>query len=187
MSIPEALLKNIHDRETLYAFLQETLEWPVDPEDTFTYTGPQLQASTATRAEVGQFIPFSAGDPFALMLVEFQTELRRGDLREILRAISADDRTLGKYGNKRPEEIIFVCAEKEYAGIRFAHFEEREGRQPKLRVFGWERDRVDETRTLRDFNLPQLRMPSRNVLDEPDWDEGRERWLTAWDVEKVTK
>ena len=87
-------LGQLRDRESLYAFLRDHLRWPVDPQDTFTYAGPQLHGPTATRAEVEQIIPFGANDPFAILLVEFETEFRRGDLREILRAVRDADRCL---------------------------------------------------------------------------------------------
>ena len=191
MPITEDALRQIRDRESLYAFLRDHLRWPVDPQDTFTYAGPQLHGPTATRAEVEQIIPFGANDPFAILLVEFETEFRRGDLREILRAVRDADRDMGKYGGRRLDEMVFICAEKEhaekgYAGLRFAHFDERPGRQPRLRSFGWERDQPYGTRTLRELNLPELTMPALNDLGEPDWAEGRPRWMSAWDVEKVT-
>ena len=37
MPITEDALRQIRDRESLYAFLRHQLGWPVEPEDTFTY------------------------------------------------------------------------------------------------------------------------------------------------------
>ena len=184
--IPETALAAVRDRESLFAFLRDHLRWPVAPEDTFTYTGPQLHGEAAARVEVSQIVPFTSNDPFLIMLAEFQSKFRRSDLREILRAIKAEIRTRGRYGDRSLEDIIFACATENYNGIRFAHFKEQEGRQPRMSVFGWDRDDVEATRTLRDINLRALYLP----LDQggqPDWNLGEDTWLGAWDVEAVTR
>lgn len=186
MSIPEEALRAVTNRASLFAFLRDRLHWPVDPEDTFTYEGPRLDGEAAARAEVSQIVPFTAGDPFTIMLVEFATAFRRTDLREILRRIREDIRKRAKYEGRALDEIVFVCATEDYKGIRFAHFETRDKGLPRLRVFGYDRGQADGTRTLRDFNFPALVLPRPNVLGEADWTEGRARWMSAWDVEQVT-
>ena len=183
--IPIGALQAIHDRESLFTFLRDQLNWPVDPEDTFTYRGPQVADEIAGRVEVSQLVPFGANDPFVIMLAEFQTPLRRTDLREILRAIRKEMRTRAAHQGRTLEDIVFVCATGGYQGIRFAQFKEIDGRQPKLSAFGWNRDFLHETRTLREVNLPALFAP-RNILDEIDWDDARGHWLAAWDVDRVT-
>ncbi len=185
--IPVTALDAVRDREALFAFLHDSLGWPVDPEDTFTYQGPAVPGETAARVEVSRLVPFTANDPFVIMLTEFATDFRRTDLREILRAIRREMRTRAAYQGKGLEEVIFLCVTRGYQGLRFAHFREQEGRQPKLSVFGWERENVAATRTLRDINLPALRLTA-NIFGEPDWTlETRKAWLSAWDVEAVTK
>ena len=183
--IPAEALERVGSREGLFAFLRKHLNWPVDAEDTFTYDIP-LTGRAGTCAEVSQIVPFSSGDPFVILLAEFKAEMRRADLREILREIRARIRKEAAFSGRSLEDIIFVCATDGYEGIRFGHFKEQEKRQPKLAVFGWDAESIAETRTLREFNLPAVTMPMLNVLQEPDWDEGRERWLSAWDVERVT-
>jgi len=186
MPTTEHTLQHIIDRAALFAFLNTDLGWPVDPEDIFTYAGPQLEGEVAARVEISQIVPFSGGDPFAIFLAEFETPLRRTDLREILRRVREDIRKRAKYEGRTLDEIVFVCATEGYQGIRFAHFEAREKGLPRLRIFGYDRGQVDGTRTLRDINLPALVMPRENVLGEPDWAECRARWMSAWDVEQVT-
>lgn len=186
VTIPKEALEGIRNRETLYGFLKESLGWRVDPEDTFTYQGPQLGGDTAARVEVGQIIPFTGDDPFPIILAEFSEGFRRRDLREVLRAIKADQRTMAKYQGQKPDEFIFICPTDRYRSIRFAHFKEQDKRQPKLSVFGWDADSIDETRTLREYNLPKLTMPGLNVLQVPDWSKGRVDWMAAWNVERVT-
>jgi len=185
--IPLEILERVRDRGTLFQLLKEQLGWPVyDEEDTFTYDYPDLAGSIAAHAWISQIVPFSGNDPFVLILAEFQTPFRRADLREILRNIRRKMKHEAAYQGKGLEDIIFVCATDDYQGIRLAHFKELEGRQPKLSVFGWERERIVETRTLREVNLPALRLQG-NLYREPVWDaDTRKRWHDAWDVDSVT-
>lgn len=185
-NIPAEALERVFDRETLFIFLRDYLSWPVDSEDTFTYSGPLLADEIATRVQVSRIVPFGVDDPFLIMLAEFQTPLRRTDLREILRAIRAEIRKQAKYEGMGLEDIVFVCTTEAYSGIRFAHFEEQDGRQPKLSVFGWDRLHIEETRTLRQENLPALAMPPRNLFEGYNWALARDKWLSAWNVEAVT-
>ena len=116
-----------------------------------------------------RFRRLGLSDPFALLLVEFETHFRRGDLRDILRAVRANVKQRAAYGGKALDDIVFVCATEKYGGVRFVHFEAQDGgRQPKMRVFGWDCDQPDGMRTLRDVNLKCLELPT-NVLGEPDW------------------
>ena len=178
-------LEQVTDRASLFAFLHRTLGWPLEPEDTFTYEEPLL-GGAIPRVQVSRIPPFSASDPFLLLLAEWETPLRRTELREILRNVRARIRTQGAYGSPNLDEIVFVCPTEAYGSVLFAHFEEREGRQPRLEVFGWEATRLDATRTLREFNLPVLALPALDLYDEPDWTAGYKRWLSAWDVHAVT-
>jgi hypothetical protein len=179
-------LEQVTDRTSLFAFLHRKLGWPLEPEDTFTYEEPLL-GGAIPRVHVSRIPPFGASDPFLLLLAEWETPLRRTELREILRNVRARIRAEGAYGGRALDEIVFVCPAEAYQSVLFAHFEEREGRQPRLEVFGWEAARLDATRTLREFNLPALALPALNLLDEPDWANGYKQWLGAWDVEAVTR
>ncbi len=181
----ENALYAVRDRASLFAFLRDALDWPVDPEDTFVYQGPQLHGTVAARAEVSQIVPFTTGDPFTIMLVEFATGFRRTDLRTILQKMREEIRKRAAYQGRKLDEIIFVCATETYGGIRFVRFEEQDGRQPKMSLFGWDNGQPGGTRTLQDFNLPALKMPPANMLGEYDWKQSR--WQEAWDVEKVTR
>ena len=183
--IAKESLASIHNRETLFAFLNKTLSWPLDHKDTFTYADSRLSSNAEAKVQVRRIVPYGADDPFVIMLCEFETQFRRAELREILRRIREQMRTQGQYPNKSLQGIIFICAINNYSGFSFAHFQQRDNKQPKLSTFGWETDSVEETRTLLEFNLPALKMQF-NKSDEPDWDAMRERWLSAWDVERVS-
>lgn len=184
--ISEATLQAVDNRTTLFHFLQTTLLWPVldEPEaEPFVYERPELCGTV----EVNQIVPFQEGDPFLILLAEFQTDFKRTELRDILRRIRQDDRLTGRYSSRSLEEIIFVCPTQNYGGVSFAHFVQREGTSPRLAVFGWDKGHLHETRTLRQINLPALLLPGRNLLDEIDWATGKPRWLKAWDVQAVTR
>jgi len=174
-------LAGIKDRRTLFALLHDKLDWPLDPEDTFIYAN-QAFASMDSNVGYGQMPPFSANDPFVFVLAEFQGKFRRRDLRQILRDIRTEMRTKAKYAGKGLENIIFVCTGEAYKAIRFAHFKEREGRQPEIRAFGWERGDT-HIHTLCEFNLSALRFPA-DPADGPAW---LKRWWSAFDVQAVSE
>lgn len=178
------LLTALNGRENLFAFLRNKLSWSVDPEDTFLYSENEAIGRAAAHADLSQIVPFSAGDPFVIFLVEFTERFRRGDLREILRGIRRRIKEEAAYKSADLDELIFVCTLPD--GLRFVHFEEHANRQPKLRVFGYDRETVGETFTLRTVNLPLLRLTT-NLLGEVDWSACRKNWQEAWSVEKVTK
>lgn len=180
----------MRDRASLFEFLGSHLGWPVSAEDTFTYAEPLLQSGAGAETpsvEVSRLLPFGADDKFLILLAEWQTPLRRIELREILQKVRARIRLAGAYGGRALNEIVFVCPAQGYEAVWFAHFEEQEGRQPRLQVFGWEQNRAEATRTLRDVNLPALALPTRDLYDNLDWEEGYTRWLKAWDVQAVTR
>ena len=180
-------LAQVQDRASLFAFLNTALGWPVSAEDTFTYDESLLQGGETSTVQVSRLLPFGADDKFLILLAEWQTPLRRVELREILQKVRARIRSAGAYGSRALTEIVFVCPAQEYGAVWFAHFEAQEGRQPRLQVFGWEQNRAEATRTLREINLPALALPARDLYDNLDWEEGYKRWLSAWDVEAVTR
>ena len=184
MTIPESSLREIRGRETLFNFLNRQLGWPVNPEDTFTYQGPTLDDEKYPEMLVSRIVPFTSADPFAVMLVECEKNIKRSHLREILRRIRRDIREKGEYDGRDTREFLFLCAEQNYDTIRFARFTPREKGSPKLSVFGWSRDTIGETRTAREMCLQNLAL-AKNLHGEPDWSQSR--WDKAWDVERVTK
>ena len=192
MLIPEEVLRSLCDRESLFHVL-ERYGWRVSAEDTFTYDVPLAGAARLPQVAVSQIPPFAADDPYTLILVEFASEFRRTDLRDILREIRREVREKGRFSRvvdgktaaPQLEDIIFVCTTAGYKGVRFAHFEQRDDkRQPRLRVFGWDCDQKMGMATLRRINMEMLRLP-RSADGAPDW--ARAHWMEAWNVEAVTK
>ncbi|MEI7834390.1 MAG: N-6 DNA methylase, partial [bacterium] len=96
-------------------------------------------------------------------------------------------RTAASYNGKTPEDFVFVCVSNDYDSVRFANFRTPGTRQPRLSVFGWERARISETRTLRDYNLRKLKLDFISAR-ESVWDQTTiDDWHLAWNVEKVTQ
>ena len=118
-----------------------------------------------------QIVPFSAGDPFTILLAEFETPFRRTDLREILRRVREEIRKRARYEGRALDEIVFVCATEGYRRHPVRPF--RGARQgpsaPAERV----RLGPGPGRTARgrcgSSTCPALAMPRENVLGEPDW------------------
>lgn len=177
-------LKLVVDRAGLFRLLRQKLGWPsVDPEDPFTYE-VKLDGRDV-RANVSQIVPFGADDPHPVMLVETDCEFKRGQLREILRGVRADMRNRARFQGKSISDIVFIVASDGYRDMRFCRFLEQDGRQPKLQAFGWARGEENATRTLREVNLPALKMPVERA--EGGWDWDAKTWQDAWNVEKVQK
>jgi type I restriction-modification system DNA methylase subunit len=187
---PDDLRRALNSRENLYSFLHQRLHWNVDEQDTFAYEDTEAVGRARSEATLSQILPFSAGDPFILFLVEFQKTFRRGDLREILRGVRKRIKEEAAYNTADLDDLIFVCtvpkSESHPPSLQFVRFEEREGRQPKLRVFGYDETTVEEAFTLRTVNLPLLRLTT-NLMGEVDWSACRQNWQDAWSVEKVTR
>lgn len=182
--ITEQDLKLVEDRAGLFGLLRRRLGWPsVDPEDPFTYD-IRLDGRNI-KANVSQIVPFGANDPHPVMLVETADEFKRSRLREILRGVRGDMRNRARFQGKAVSDILFIVASNSYGDIRFCRFVEHENRQPKLQTFGWAKGEEGATRTLREVNLPALKMPL--ALATGDWDWSAKTWQGAWDVEKVQK
>ncbi|MCF8163433.1 MAG: N-6 DNA methylase [Polynucleobacter sp.] len=94
-------------------------------------------------------------------------------------------RNRARFQGKTISDIVFIVASNGYLDMRFCRFVEQEGRQPKLQAFGWANGEEDATRTLRELNLPALKMPSERSTGGWDWDA--KTWQDAWNVEKVQK
>jgi type I restriction-modification system DNA methylase subunit len=175
-------LKAIHDRGSLFSFLNNVLNWPTDAEDPFTYEIKVINAPSV-KADVTQIVPFTGADAYRIYLVESDQPIRRRDLRESLRLVRAHMRQTGQAADMTSDRFLFVCSGRSYDEIRFVRFTQQDGRQPRICSFGWERDRVEETRTVREMCLPCLRL-DRDLFDNIAW--GAARWDAAWDVEAVT-
>jgi len=177
-------LRLVSSRAGLFRLLRQKLGWPsVDPEDPFTYEF-SLEG-THSIANVSQIVPFGTDDPYPVMLVESEGDFKRGQLRHILRGVRANMRSRSRFQNKSISDIVFIVASSGYRDTRFCRFVEAEGRQPKLQSFGWTRGDENSTRTLREVNLPALKMPPEHPSGGWDWTANF--WEDAWNIDKVQK
>ncbi len=174
------LVENIIDRDTLVALLGTPehsggLAWPVDPEAPFTHE-PEIAHGIKGNSAVAvhRLIPASADDKHLVILAEFEQPYVRRDLRELLASLRRHMRETARFPDHSGiGDTIFIVAAPAYSDIRFVLFEEREGRQPRIRSFGWSHDNIG--RTVLTHNLDRL-----------TWSR-RDNWAPAWDVEGLTE
>ena len=186
-----AQIRDFDGSNGLLDFLRDELNWPLElgaelDELSFSFDGNELKLSDSTTdklagGEVYELQNMIEEQPWGLFFVRFDdTKLPVSALRDILRSLvrkSAERRAFA------PDNLLFVCATKDYKQFRFAHFQERKSAQPLLQTFGW--DRGDEhVRTLCEFNLARLQWKDIYGSEPEQW---REEWQSAFDVSQVTK
>ncbi|MGZ5481052.1 MAG: Eco57I restriction-modification methylase domain-containing protein [Pyrinomonadaceae bacterium] len=182
----------ITDFESLLRFLHDKLDWPVDPsktiEDaTFDYTADELRVheSAASRLNGGivrQLRDIRTDQKIGIFFVEFNKEnIYATALRQILRGLVPNRRQSGQRRTWGHENLLFICATKNYQQFTFAHFAGEKHATARLSMFGWQRGDT-HIRTLCEFNLRALEWPS----DPTDADSWLKKWSSAFDVEKVT-
>ncbi len=195
MPIPSAeRLQRIRDFPALLAFLAEDLHWhlPEDPtpeDTTFDWDADELHlaAPHAARLRGGlirQLRPLHLAQPWGVFFVEFnEPRLYRTALRQILRRLVPNRRRDASLQSWLQENLLFVCATRDYRQITFAHFRGAVGNsRARLATFGWD-DAARGLRTLREFNLPALTWPP-NPANSAAW---LDQWTRAFDVEPVTR
>ena len=196
MPLPiEDAVRGVHDFASLLHLLQAELGWPVDArstqaEATFDWTGSDLLLSSdAARrlkdGKVSQICPFVAGQPWGIFLVEFaQEKVYTTALRQVLRRLTPNLRQACDLPAWDRENLLFICATKDYRRLSFVHFRGRpdDPSRAVMTAFGWEQGDT-HIRTLCELNLPALRYPGDRGANAAAWVR---QWQAAWDVEKVT-
>lgn len=194
MSLSSAI-QEIRDPASLLGFLQQELGWPVDlaslaDDVTFEWRAEELRladehAERLSGGLVRQLRPFPGVDrqPWGIFLVEFAEErVCATALRQVLRGLVP--RRRGRPASLpawEREDLLFLCATRDYERISFVHFRQRGQRSAVLSRFEW-RKGDHWILTLCEHNLPALRFP-----DRPEDSEGwRRAWAAAFDVEPVT-
>ena len=187
-------VNKITDFAKLLGFLQDKLEWPVDPskmieEVTFDYTADELrvQESAAVRLRGGivrQLRDVHPDQKLGIFFVEFDdAHVYATALRQILRGLVPNRRQSGQHRTWTHENLLFICATANYEQFTFAHFSGDKAQTAKLSTFGWQRGDV-RMRTLLEHNLPPLRWPEDNGKDGGAWIAA---WSKAFDKERLTK
>jgi len=197
MSVPDVeRLRQIKTLPSLIKFLRDELDWQrldldsfTDPEEqTFDWSADSLRISDAQSRRlsgglVRQLRNLEDNQPWGIFLVEFTDErIYRTALREILRGLVASRRRDSQLPSWQHENLLFICATRDYERITFAHFRGEKMQKARLATFGWQRDSA-YLRTLLEFNLPALRWPEHSS-DSAAW---LKQWASAFDVEAVTK
>lgn len=186
-------LPDLRSADDLTAFLRDELDWPL-PEDavvedlTFDWSEGDLRLGEKASQRlkggvVRQLRPMTPGQPWGIFLVEFaETHVYRTALRQVLRGLVPSRRKQANLAAWQHENLLFICATKDYGRLTFAHFRGDQAGRARLATFGWERG-ARYARTLLEFNLPALRWPAAPG--------GAPAWLAAWgaafDVEPVTR
>ena len=184
-------IAQIRDLPTLLEFLRDRLNWEIEfearvDELTFDYTADELNLSdkVSNRLQGGvvrQLQNFKPDQPWGIFLVEFnQPKLYREALRQVLRSLVPKQRQASDRPAWQHENLLFICATKDYQQFTFAHFRGQYVARATLATFGWQQGDT-HVRTLCEFNLPALRFPA-----DPSPENWLKQWRTAFDIEAVT-
>jgi MmeI, DNA-methyltransferase domain len=190
----ERAVSSVRDRDTFVrGLLAEALEWEnadkLDDLDVLGYgwTPEDLRAQGLERhlldGHVWQ-IQLRHAQPWGIFLIEFaEDKAYRTVLRKVLRGLVPSRRRDPNVPAWNHENLLFICATRDYDRVTFAHFRGEKAQAAKLATFGWQKD-DRHLRTLCEYNLSALEWPDDNGKDKETW---LKKWATAFDVEAVTK
>ena len=160
--ISRQLVEGVKDEASLLALLQTSevnggLGWQVSGEFAFEETPEIAQGVKGeAKARVSRLIPSGTEGEWLILLAEFDQDFKRRDLREILRSLRAYARETAKFPDHTGYgDTLFIVANPGYQEVRFVLFQQQEGRQARIRLFGWSVGELG--RTLLEHNLPKLR------------------------------
>ncbi|MDD5701200.1 MAG: hypothetical protein PHU23_04030 [Dehalococcoidales bacterium] len=185
-------LRAVNSLSALVDYLRDQLCWPIgdyEPDDlTFEWASDTLhvsdsKASVLAGGQIRQLRSMVPDQPWGIFLVEFNDDrVHSGLLREILRGLVANRRRDPHLPSWHHDNLLFICATRDYDRITLAHFRGETAQKARLSTFGWQRENP-YMRTLAEFNLPALVWP-----DNPqDTDKWLKSWTAAFDKEPITK
>ena len=191
MSLYNAL-QNVKDFDTLLNLFTDELGWDVDrdadPEAfTFEWEADDINPSESSTRRLSSGVirqprtfPRVKGQPWGIFFIEFtDRNLYRTVLGQVLRKLVLERRGAAADRSAwRRENLLFICATKNYERFTLAHFKGRRVDRAVLAMFGWEKGDT-HARTLCEYNLPALRSP-RYPNDSEGWLNG---WRAAFDIE----
>jgi len=189
----DTAVQSVKDFPSLLKLLRDDLRWPLpeepSPEDiTFDWSPGELriqdsQAQHLKGGVVRQLRPFVSNQPLGIFYVEFaDTQVYRTALRQVVRGLVPNRRRDPALQAWQHDNLLFICATKDYELVTFAHFKGDKLAKAKLSTFGWERG-SEYIHTLCKFNLPALTWPD----DESDTESWLADWSKAFDKEPLTK
>ncbi len=189
----EQAVRQVKDFPSLLGLLRDELNWQIEAdagleELTFDWSARELNFSEnhASRLKDGvirQLRPFVNTQPWGIFFVEFTNgRVYRTALRQVLRKLVPKRRAqFPDQPTWRHENLLFICATRNYNEFTFAHFKGEESARAVLTTFGWEQNST-YLHTLCEFNLKSLRFPN-NTQDSEGW---LKNWRAAFDVSRVT-
>src|SRR5215217_4158608 len=189
----EIAVHSVQDFESLIGLLSRELKWDIEVgsiEDlTFEWSSGDLRVSESAAKKLKDGAVFQLRPPstlknlpWGIFFVTFADDkIYRGVLRQVLRALVPKQRRQTQLPAWGHENLLFICATKDYQQFTFAHFKGMKAERAVLSSFGWRRCDT-HIRTLSEFNLPALSWPQDESNAELWW----RRWSAAFDVERIT-
>ena len=190
--IPIEKVNGIKDLDSLIGFLRDELDWPIRQDAfiddiTYEWTGTELNLSETRQKQlkhgcIRQLRKLHKDQPLAIFLVDFQSKhLYTTTLRQILRHFAIKKRQARPDTPAwAPENMLFVCTTDDYKEFTYTHFYGDKPDRARMTSFSWSPG--EPMRTVCEYNLPALRYDPE--LDKDNW---QRQWLSAFDVEKVTR
>jgi len=162
-------IKEIRSFPSMLKYLREELNWPIESTDveelTFDYTPDELGFDKKMAVKVRsikQLRPLVKDQPWGVFYVEFEPKrLPVGALRRLLRSLVIKKRGGGDgtQATWNLNDLLFISfhGEEERRTVAFAHFHERESKQPQLRTFYWDQNETQFNSVLE--SLSKLNWP----------------------------
>lgn len=163
-------IKEVQSFPSLLKFLRDDLDWPItsnDVEDlTFDYSPDELGFDKKMAVKVRsikQLRPLVKDQPWGIFYIDFEPKrLPVGALRRLLRSLVVKKRGGGdgSQATWNLDDLLFISfhGEESRRTVAFAHFHEREKKQPQLRTFYWDQGETEFASVLESLgklNWPQ--------------------------------
>lgn len=162
-------IKEIRSFTSMLKYLREELNWPIESTDvdelTFDYTPDELGFDKKMAVKVRsikQLRPLVKDQPWGVFYIDFEPKrLPVGALRRLLRSLVIKKRGGGDgtQATWNLNDLLFISfhGEEEHRTVAFAHFHEREQKQPQLRTFYWDQNETQFNAVLE--SLSRLKWP----------------------------
>mgnify|MGYP000964844606 CR=1 FL=1 len=163
-------IKEVQSFPSLLKFLRDDLDWPItsnDVEDlTFDYSPDELGFDKKMAVKVRsikQLRPLVKDQPWGIFYIDFEPKrLPVGALRRLLRSLVVKKRGGGdgSQATWNLDDLLFISfhGEESRRTVAFAHFHERDKKQPQLRTFYWDQGETEFASVLESLgklNWPQ--------------------------------
>lgn len=163
-------IKEVQSFPSLLKFLRDDLDWPITSDDvedlTFDYSPDELGFDKKMAVKVRsikQLRPLVNDQPWGIFYIDFEPKrLPVGALRRLLRSLVVKKRGGGdgSQATWNLDDLLFISfhGEESRRTVAFAHFHERDQKQPQLRTFYWDHGETEFASVLESLgklNWPQ--------------------------------